>query len=74
MASLSLLLLSLLIITLTVLTSVGEILFLAGAATLLLQKDFIYPLFVFTELPCEWDGGQVKPDKEEISTLSHSTA
>ena len=73
-ASLSLLLLSLLIITLTVLTSVGEILFLAGAATLLLQKDFIYPLFVFTELPCEWCGGQGKPDKEEISTLSHSTA
>lgn len=73
-ASLSLLWLSLLIITPTVLTSVGEILFLAGAATLLSQKDFIYPLFVFTELPCEWGGGQGQPDKDETSTLPRSAA
>lgn len=62
-ASLSLLLLSLLIITRTVLTSSGEILFLAGAATLRSQKDFIYPLLVFTELPCDWGGRQGKPAK-----------
>lgn len=73
LASLSLLWLSLLIIPLTVL-SVGEILFLAGAATLLSQKDFIYLQFVSTELPHAWGGRQGKPDREEISTLSRSAA